>query len=225
MPGGEIIVANSLSQELRVFSPAGAYLRTLTLNIRGGGMRAMSRIWAAGDTVYAAEVTPEQSSLWAFTLAGYVGRQLVGAANAGGIYPIDRFPDGRLVVSAAPRGPSRGTNAGTFMDSTPLGLISLRDIPSPKWIGMLRNETVFLLGRVGGRGRVREKSPYPFGRSTSVAVSGDRLWLRDPRTGTITQYNSAGQRARHLCRVPRRSACSTPPRSDAAARRCSPPMR
>lgn len=192
MPGGEIVVANSLSQELRVFSPAGAYLKTLTANARAG-MRALGRLWLAGDTIYAAEVTPEQSSLWTFTLTGHVGRRPVGAANAGGIYPIDRFPDGRLVISAAPRGPSRLGDAGTFVDSTPLGVISLKDVGSPKWIGMLRNETVFLVGRVGARGRVREKSAYPFGRSTSVAVSGDRLWLGDSETGTITQYNSAGR--------------------------------
>src|SRR4051812_31079707 len=37
MPGGEIVVANGRSQELRVFSPKGEYVRTLSRSGRGPG--------------------------------------------------------------------------------------------------------------------------------------------------------------------------------------------
>jgi hypothetical protein len=196
MPGGEIVVANGTSQELRVFSPSGEYLRTLTPGGRMVYMRSLGRIWrGTGDTIYASEILATESNVLSFTTKGFVSKIQVGASNAGGIYPIDRFPDGQFVISAAPRGTNRMNGAGTFMDSTPLGLLSMRDLTTPKWIGMLRNETVFLPGRggTGAGGRGREKVPYPYGRSTSAAVSGDRLWIGDSETGTITQYNSAGR--------------------------------
>ncbi len=194
MPGGEIVVANGTSQELRVFSATGEFLRTLGPNGRMVYMRALDRIWAGrADTIYAAEVLPAESNLLTFTLKGFVSKRRIGASNAGGIYPIDRLPDGHLVISAAARGPSRMGGMGTFMDSTPVGVLSLTDVSRPYWIGMLRNETMLLPQRGGGRGRGSQRIPYPYGRSTSVAVSGDRVWIGDSETGTITQYNSLGR--------------------------------
>lgn len=194
MPGGEIVVANGTSQELRVFSPAGSYLRTLTGNSRTGVVRSLDRIWrGAGDTIYAAEVLPSSSTVWVFTLNGIVSSTQVGAANAGGVFPVDRFPTGHFVVSAASRRPSPAAMGLVYGDSLPLGVLTLRDLV-PKWIGSLRNDMLMIptagRGR-GGGGRVA--IAYPFGRSTSVAVSGDRLWLGDSETGTITQHDVTGR--------------------------------
>jgi hypothetical protein len=190
MPGGEIVVANSPSQELRVFTSTGAYVRTLSVNTPAGAMRALGKTWRAGDTVFAAEVLPNESSVWVFTLNGFVARRPVGAANAGGIYPIDRFPDGRFVVTAAPRRQSQ-PGPGSFIDSTRLGVLSLTDLASPTWIGWLRVESVAVPG--GGRGRAMLREPYLYGHSVSYAVSGDRLWVGDSETGTITQHSSVGR--------------------------------
>lgn len=194
MPGGEIVVANGTSQELRVFSPTGEYLRTLTPGGRTVYLRALNRVWRGGsDTIYAAEILTTESNVLTFTTRGFVSKTQIGSSNAGGIFPLDRFPDGRFVISAAARGPNRMGGSGTFMDSTPLGVLSLRELANPKWIATLKNETVLLPGRPGARGSTREKVPYVYGRSTSVAVSGDRVWIGDSETGTITQYNSAGR--------------------------------
>jgi hypothetical protein len=193
MPGGEIIVANGTSQELRVFWSSGRYLRTLTGSSRTGVMRSLDRIWrGAGDTIYAAEILPASSSVWVFTLSGVVSSTQVGASNAGGVFPVDRFPDGQLVVSAASRRPAPAVMGLTYTDSLPLGVLTLRDLV-PTWIGSLRNE--MLMVPSGGRGRAggRVAIAYPFGRSTSVAVSGDRLWLGDSETGTITQHDATGR--------------------------------
>ena len=196
MPGGEIVVANSLSQELRVFSPTGAYLRTLTAETSAGQMRALDRIWRGGDTIYASEVLPTESSVWIFTLAGFVGRRPVGSSNAGGIAPIGRFPDGRFVITAAPRRPVQNPVGLTFIDSLPIGILSLAELGSPRWIGWLKNEMV-MVQTIGGGGRGRgarmTPMPYPYGRSVSYAVAGDRLWIGDTETGTITQHTSNGQ--------------------------------
>lgn len=195
MPGGEVVVANGTSQELRVFSPSGAFVRTLTANSRAGVMRSLDRIWRGnGDTIYAAEVLPTESNVWIFTLTGVVGKQQVGASNAGGVYPIARFPDGHFVVSAAPRRPGQAPIGMTHVDSTPLGVITLAD-RTPKWFGSLKNEMVILMTPNGGRGRGggRTTIPFPYGRSTSYALSSDRLWIGDSETGTITLHDATGR--------------------------------
>jgi hypothetical protein len=191
---GEIVVANGLSQEVRVFSASGEYLRTLTGGF--GGMRSLDGIWrGAADTIYAAENLGSQNRIWIFPPAGPTTIKTVGASNAGSIYPVDRFPDGHFVVSAPARSPSRAPAGMTFIDSLLVGVVTLTDL-SPKWIASLRNERLVLRqspGRRGGRGGAVETVSYPYGRSTSFAVSGDRLWLGDSETGTITQYASNGK--------------------------------
>jgi hypothetical protein len=193
MPAGEIMVANGLSQELRVFSSTGEYLRTLAPNGKAT-MRSLDRIWrGAGDTIYAAEILPNESNVWTFTVDGFVSKHMVGASNAGGVYPLDRFPDGHFAVSAARRTPSRAPVGLPYVDSLPLGVISFTEL-MPKWFGALRNE--MLMTQSFGRGRGgggRTPIVYPYGRSTSYAVSGDRLWIGDSQTGTITQYSSSGR--------------------------------
>ena len=193
MPAGEIVVANGLSQELRVFSATGEYLRTL-MPTRAAGMRSLDHIWrGTADTIYAAEILPSESNVWTFTLGGFVSRHRVGASNAGGVYPLDRFPDGRFAVSAAPRRSNRGPAGMTFVDSLPLGAISFSQL-TPKWFGALRNEMLMVQGFGRGRGGgPRTAVAYPYGRSTSYAISGDRLWIGDSETGTIMQYSSSGR--------------------------------
>lgn len=194
MAEGEIVVANGLSQEVRVFSPSGEYLRTLTGGF--GGMRSLDGIWrGTADTIYAAENLGSQNRIWIFAPNGTTAIKTVGAANAGSIYPVERFPDGHFVVSAPARSPSRAPAGMTFIDSLLVGVVTLSDL-SPKWIASLRNERLILrqsFGRRGGRGGGLETVSYPYGRSTSFAVSGDRLWLGDSETGTVTQYGSNGR--------------------------------
>ena len=111
------------------------------------------RIWrGTGDTIYAAEILPTESSVWIFTLSGVVTRKQIGASNAGGVYPIERFPDGHFVVSAAPRRSNAAPFGLTYVDSLPLGVVTLADV-APKWIGSLRNEMVVLMTQNPGRGR------------------------------------------------------------------------
>jgi hypothetical protein len=191
MPGGDIVVANGTSQELRVFSSSGLYLRTLTAGDRSVAMRSLAGIWRGkADTVYAAEVLSNESNLWTFALSGFVSKAQVGASNAGGVYPIDRFPDGTLVVSAAPRKSAQAPTGMRYIDEAPLGIMAFPD-RVPKWIGSLRNEMVMQIQR--GRGAGRAPVPYPLGRSTSYAVSNGRLWIGDSETGTITVHDATGR--------------------------------
>jgi hypothetical protein len=197
MRGGELVVANGMSQELRVFSPTGAYLRTLTSPERRDGMRALGRIWQGGDTIYAAEILPTESSVWVFTLSGFVAKRPVGAINAGGIYPIDRFSDGRFLISATPRRAGRSMRSTAYTDSLPLGVLSLSDLANPRWIGAIVTDMIMAITAVaggrGGRGSTVTPIPHPFRRSVMAAVSGDRLWIADTETGTITQRSANGR--------------------------------
>jgi hypothetical protein len=193
MPGGEIVVANGTSQELRVFSAIGNYLRTLSVNGRTVYLRALDRIWRGkGDTIYAAEILQNESNLLTFTLDGFVSRRQVGASNAGGIYPIDRFPDGQLVVGAAARRRSPNRPSALFMDSTPVGIMG--DSRMPRWITQAKTQMFLDVSYGRGPGRASlNPAPYPYGRAAKYAVSGSRLWIGDTETGTITQYSSAGR--------------------------------
>jgi hypothetical protein len=191
MPRGEIAVASSRSQELRLFSADGRYLTTLASS---GQLRDLGRVWRSGDTLYAAEDLPEESSLHLYSTSGFIARRQVGSRNAGGIRPLDRFQDGRLVVTAPRRssGTTRVVDA-IFRDSVRLGIMSLDDRANPEWIGTIVNDMYIFRG-VGGRGRAVASAPYPWGRATRVAVSGDRLWVGDTETGSITQYDSEGRK-------------------------------
>jgi hypothetical protein len=194
MPGGEIVVANSRSQELRLFSASGKYLRTLSATGVDGQQRDLGRIWRSGDTIVAAEELPAESSVYLYRASGFLDKRQVGSGNAGGIRPLDRFPDGRFVITAARRsGGAIRVVDNVFRDSMPLGVMSLADRANPRWIGTLVSD-VYIYRGIGGRGRVVTPSPYPLGRSTKYAVSGDRLWVGDTETGAITQYDSQGHK-------------------------------
>jgi hypothetical protein len=194
MPRGEIVVANGLSQELRVFSAGGAYVRTLSQAGRGAGeLRALNRLWRSGDTIIVAELLQNESNVHMFSTTGYLGKRAVGAANAGGISPLDRFPDGRYAITAAPRSVGPISAGVQFSDSIPLGVLSLADLGNPRWIGALTSQMLIVPGFGGGRGRGRSNAvPYLFGRSEIHAISGDRLWVGDSETGIVEQFNSLG---------------------------------
>ncbi|HET9424142.1 MAG TPA: hypothetical protein VFO55_02135 [Gemmatimonadaceae bacterium] len=194
MPGGEIVVANGMSQELRVFSRTGAWLRTVArAGSQPGDLRALNRVWRAGDTIVVAELLPMESNLHRYSTTGFLSRERVGASNAGGIQPLDRFPDGRFVITATPR-PGRQRPAGrVFLDSQPLGLLSTNDLARPLWIGSLVSERMMAVVSGPGRNRRLGSTQVPFGRSTQYAVSGDRLWVGDSETGVVTQFSSAGR--------------------------------
>ena len=193
MPGGEIVVANGTSQELRVFSASGEYLRTLTASGRTVYMRALDRIWrGAGDTIYAAEVLAAESNILSFTTKAFVAKTQIGSSNAGGVYPIDRLPDGHFVVSAAPRRQNQSLSGLSYIEVLPLGVMSPAS-RIPEWFGSLRNEMLQIPNMGRGRGGGRVVVPYPFGRSTHVAVSGGRIWVGDSETGTITLHDATGK--------------------------------
>ena len=195
MPRGEIVVANGLSQELRVFSAAGAHLRTLSqLGTAPGELRSLNRLWRAGDTIIVGELLPGETNLHLYSTTGFIGRRPVGRANAGSLTPVDRFVDGRVLVRAARRSGRAGIVNGTpFRDSAMIGVVSLSDL-MPSWIATLSSEMILIPGFSGGRGRMPAVVPYVFGKTEAYAVSGDRLWIGDSETGRIEQYDSRGRK-------------------------------
>jgi hypothetical protein len=194
MPAGEIVVANSRSQELRLFSSSGRYIRTLDEGrATADRPRDLGRLWRSGDTIIVVEETPAESNVRFYTTSRFVAKRQVGSSNAGSIRPLDRFPDGRLVITAAPRQRQSPRPDIVFTDSAPLGVLSLDDRSHPRWIGTLANEMYIFRG-VGMRGRLVAPVPYPLGRATRYAVSGGLLWVGDTETGQITQYDPDGRK-------------------------------
>ena len=194
MPRGEIVVANGMSQELRVFSPAGAYLRTLSVAGTGqGSIRALNRLWRSGDTIIAAEIVGGETNLHLYTTTRHLSSHPIGRSNAGSLVPVERFPDGRVVVRGSRRSPRSISSAAPFVDSALVGVVSLDNL-MPAWIGTLVSEMILIPGFGGGRGRAPNIVPYAFGRTHAYAVSGDRLWIGDSETAVVEQYDSRGRR-------------------------------
>lgn len=211
MPRGEIVVANGMSQELRVFSPTGAHLRTIArAGIATGELRALNRIWRSGDTILVAELTPSENNVHLFSTTAFLGKHVIGASNAGGISPLDRFPDGRYVITAPRRSSQAPQVARPFIDSTPLGILSLADRGRPQWIGSLASQRMLVQELSNSRGRRVTLVQVPLGRSTAYAVSGDRLWVGDSETGVVAQFNSTGRKvAEFVAPIPPRPVDST----------------
>jgi hypothetical protein len=194
MPTGEIVVANSRSQELRVFSATGQYLRTLSRSGRGPGeLRFLGSIWRGGDTIFASESQPGEANLHSFTPRAFLGKSPVRNGERGGIGLLGRFADGRFLVSSGFRALPELPVGTLVVDTVPLGVAAIRDTIHPTWIGRFTNSKILLIDSPFVPGR-----PFPvdytFAGRLGYAVSGDRAWIVSPEDGMVNLYNSAGQR-------------------------------
>jgi hypothetical protein len=191
---GSIVVANGGSGEIRVFGPRGDYLRTLSRKGQGPGeVNALRKLIVAGDTIIAPDAQPGTSVFHFFSPSGFLSRIQLRQPGRGGVAPIDRFADGRFAVTpgfhALPDQP-----VGTmYTDTLRLGVLTLSETATPEWIGEFPSIQIWLVDSPFMPGR-----PFPvtftFGLQRAQAVSGDRLWVGDSRTGVVTQFNSAGKR-------------------------------
>lgn len=194
MPSGEIVVANSRSQELRVFSATGQYIRTLSRSGSGPGeLRFLGSVWRGGDTVFADGSQPGESVLHAFTTKGFVRKVALRSNDRGGLGVLARFPDGHYLVSSGFRAFADAPIGTILVDTIPLGVAALGDTVHPTWLGRFVNSKLLLIESPFRPGR-----PFPvdysFAGRLGYAVSGDRAWVVNPEDGMVILYNSAGRR-------------------------------
>jgi hypothetical protein len=201
MPTGEIVVANGGTQELRVFSPTGAFVKLLGRRGRGPGeFQSLSSLTRNKDSLFATEQAPGPSQLQLFTFAdGFRNNTLLRAANTPrGVTAAGRLATGDLLVRqggfAAVTPPPLGT---LQRDSATLGILTLGEPGEVSWIGTVPNNTWYSYNLAAGPVRTT-LSRYTLGPSLVAVASGENVWIGDTGTGMIRVFDGAGRAVREF---------------------------
>ena len=197
MASGEIVIANAGTNELRVFTPAGRFLRSLSRRGQGPGeLENLGRILRAQDTVLAIELAPGAIRMSSFTLAsGFGSRGVVRASNAPqGVSPLARLSTGEFVVARGTFRPVYPVAGALTRDTMTVGLLRVAESPGAVvWLGDFPNNSWLGYPSPSMRNGVGF-TRFPLGPSLVVAASGDRVWLGDSESGAITIFDALGQR-------------------------------
>ena len=196
-PTGEIVVGDGATRELRVFSAAGAHLRTLSRSGEGPGeFRSLGPMSAAGDSLYVIERPPGPSLLHLFTAsAGFVRRVRLRATNDRvGFSGIARLANGALLVS---RGGMRVVTpppvGALARDSMTLGLLDPAK-ESVLWLGTFPGNTWLGYALPPGSAAVSQSlTRFPFGSSIVYAAAGNRVWIGNSENGVIQIFDAMGE--------------------------------
>jgi hypothetical protein len=195
---GEIVVEERDSRELRVFSPAGMFIKALSRKGQGPGeFDQAGPLFRTGDTLIVAENPPGARQLHIFARAsGFVGRVPIRAAGAGSMMARGRLSDGKYLVQAGGgfRALPEGLQAGQLSrDTVKLGLFSPRDSGSVRWLGEFPASTFFTYVSpfLGGRVSLAVVTLAP---GNAAVASGSRVWIGDSGTGVITIFDAQGAR-------------------------------
>ena len=211
MPSGEIVVGNGGTAELRVFSPTGWFLRSLSRRGQGPGeLTNFSGIIRAHDTLFVTEFAPGATQLHIFTLGeGFRTRSPLRPGNAPkGAMPIARLSGGEFLVSTGQVKVVNPVAGLVTRDTMPLGVLRGGATGEVRWIGDFPNNS--WLGYASpslpsGMGFTR----FTLGPSLVTGASADRIWIGDAGTGDITIYDADGKAVAHAQLPVRLRAFST----------------
>ena len=194
VPSGEILVGNSGTSELRLFSSGGAFVRSLSRAGQGPGeMQGFGSVHRANDTLYVFEFVPNASRLHVFTVGeGYRTRSPIRPTNApGGVTPLARISTGEFLVAWGGWRAVTPVARLVSRDTTIFGMLSGGANGKVTWFDTLPGNT--FLGYVSptlasGVGYTR----FRLGASRVEAASGDRVWIGDSGSGRITIRDAGG---------------------------------
>lgn len=207
MASGGIVVANAGTQELRVFSGNGQYLKRLSRAGDGPGeLRYLASIARFGDTLFAMERGMGQRPLSTYSIgSGFRDRAALTASNAPqGVSALARLSDGSLFVVEGSFRAVDPREAPVWRDSIRLGILQLGNPGSVGWIGRFPAASWFSYQPRSIPGRLW-MSRYTLGADLVSAVSGNCVWLGDSGTGQITTIAADGRIiAQNILPVPRR---------------------
>lgn len=190
---GQLAVFDATSQELRYFSSTGAHLRTASR--RGGGPGELSNavsLEVAGDTTLVIEHPPARSQVHRFTSArGFLRRDEVRAKNVTGtLTALARLTSGELVVVPGGFVPFEVPNPGMLRrDSLRVGILGsdsgvtwLGTYPGALWVGYPLSPGVVSATAM----------PHPLGSFRIITASGDKLWVGNAGSGSVSVYRHTG---------------------------------
>lgn len=195
---GRIVVANSGTHELRIYSSEGRYLQTIGREGEGPGEFEGS-LWVdriPGDTLVVWDQGSERISV--FSPDGEFVRS--SDVDVGNLFPSvhDAFSDGSLLVDEGFDPSIAAGGDGPRQDTTTFFRIA-RDGAWLDTLGSFPSEKKYVL--TGSRGF--SSFSIPFSSTTFVAASGDRFYVGTSSRYEITVYDGKGNVGR-LIRGPER---------------------
>jgi hypothetical protein len=191
LPGGEIVVLNAGTSEIRIFDRTGRFLRSLGGAGTGPGeFRSPRLVGHAGDTLFIADrVTARITEL---LVDGTPARSIRIAPTdaATGLTVVGRFADGRWAVvsggSSSLNGPQR-----TYRDTSQVGILAPDATGGAVWIGSFPSQTVFVFNPANApHGEVA--AAVPSGPGWVSAVSGTEVLIGDTGANVIGAFSNAG---------------------------------
>jgi len=191
LPGGEILVPNAGTNEMRVFDRSGRYLRAIGRSGAGPGeFRLPSLVARAGDTLFVAD--PVNARISEFLPDGTLVKTIPIEARdlPARLSVVGRLGDGRWAVVTTSR-PSPSGPQRIYRDTLHVGVLAPDASGGVLWVGLFPGSTIFVhnpanapLGDVA--------APVPIGPMSLSAVSGDEVLIGDTRVNNIGAFSSAG---------------------------------
>lgn len=200
LTNGDVVVADGSTQELRLFSAAGDYVRTLSRAGEGPGeLKNMVRIDVRHDTIVVLEGFPGPPQLHLFDPnEGFLARtRLDPAGTPRGVSPLGSVSSSRFLVQrgGVHRVVVLPADGELRRDSIELGLLAIDGLQSVRWMGWFPNTTWFSYELPSGR---RVLGHYSLGPSLVLAASATSIWVGDTESGTILLFDSTGTASMHL---------------------------
>lgn len=185
---GRVLVADA-SQEIRVFGPTGAFLRSLSRKGQGPGeLTNMSRMQVWGDTVFVIEEPPARSRVHRFVIdGGFLSWSDVSASNyGGGLTALTRARTGALLVKPGGFRPFDPPPVGVIRrDSTRLGVLAASG--AVEWIGTFPEVT--WVGYPLFNAPVKNTAmPHPLGDRLVFSGGREVIWIGDPSSGLLRAH-------------------------------------
>jgi hypothetical protein len=174
---GRIVVADGLSNEIRIFGESGHHIRTIGRAGQGPGeFESIDWVDQCGDGLLALDL--RQQRVTELSVEGDLGKtfSLLEPGFDRVPYRSRCGPDGSFIVVGwgEYRLPAEGTTFELYQETAPLWLIDRDAAPLLKIGDYVSSERVFMVNpATGGRG----SGPHPFGRSVVFAMSRDLVFV------------------------------------------------
>jgi hypothetical protein len=192
--GGQLMVADGGSGELRIFARDGRYLRSVSRRGSGPGeFQHIAGLARAGDTVIVLDgATGDLSS---FSEDGrFLGRvRMQGGGPFDGWVVHGRFRNGSMLVSRGMFRQVRPQSGSAVRDSVRLGIIRHAADDDAAWLGVFPAGTFVGFDPPNGAGPVA-MALHPFGPQLVTGASGDHAWIGDSGDRVIMIYDASGNR-------------------------------
>jgi len=192
LPGDEIAVVDAGAKQIRVFSGAGAHLRTLGRAGEGPGEFAgISWIQRSNDTLIVYDVGQRRITLLGLDGEVFATIRPQPEGSQGFGVPRARAPSGdwiiavNIALASAPQG--AGLPSGLMRDSLGIGLLPASGTGPIHFFSRLVTQPILGIAEIG-IGMLA-----PLFAAPQVVLVGERIAVLDPEHGTLSWYNAAGE--------------------------------